>query len=327
MDSLNLHGECPMARYALSCLLILLGVMASMSPTISAKAPPKPAPPKPSPAEVAAEKKAEAQMKQQMEAPVKAQEALVLRSVFILLAGANNNYDGHKAKAMHEVERALSLLDAHATKKAQGRIKALQGLHQDTMAKLLPKPSDTTDIMQALSDAQVANAAAMLGQLAPGLATHKQPQVLTHVQNAVKELGACPKHVALSALKGQETHVLTAAYILMASANHDYDGHRAKAMNWIVEACNKLEVDILKNAIVEDKIKAIQDANAETVEKNKANEDAILHEPQAISDAQLLMADALIQQIGVFMKANKQNDVVGLVGSAQKELGIALSIR
>jgi hypothetical protein len=315
-----------MARFAQSCVLILVGALALVA-TVNAKAPPKPAPPKPSPAEVAAEKKAEAQMKQQMEAPAKAQEAIVLKSVFILLAGANNNYDGHKAKAMHEVERALSLLDAHATKKAQGRIKAMQGLHQDTMAKLLPKQNDGGDIMQALSDAQVANAAAMLGQLAPGLATHKQPQVLVHVQNAIKELAAAPKHTAQPALKGKEVQVLTTAYILLASANHDYDGHRARAMKCIEDACSKLEVDIVKSATVEDKIKAIQDANAETAEKNKANEDAVLHEPQAVSDAQLLMADALIQQIGVIMKANKQNDLVSLAGNAQKEIGIALSIR
>jgi hypothetical protein len=312
-----------MPRFSLTWLPLVFAVLVLFPSSVSAYAPPPP--PKPTPAETDAQKKAQEEQKKQAQEALKAQEIYALKSAYILLAGANNNYAGHKGPAMREVRAALILLDGDGMKQIQPQLKTIQNLNKDAGAKLLLKQSDAADVMQALSDAQVDNAAGMLNQLAVVLTANKRPKVLEHVQNALNELNAAPKHPVV--LKGKEADVLTSAYILLASANHDYDGHRAKAMKAIEAASNIVEADLLKKAPVADKIKALTDANAEALEKSKAKEDPTLHESQAASDAQMLMADALLQQLAVSLNATKQQRVLNHVGTAHKEIGAALTVR
>jgi hypothetical protein len=285
-------------------------------------------PPKASQTE-AQKKAAQAEKKIAMDI-LKRQEAEGLKVVYMLLASANDNYAGHKAKAMHEVEAALTLLDKNAKKPLQQRVQALQNLNKLVAAKLYAAAlaADAVE-MQALSDAQVANAGGMLLYFSTFMAQNNQKNILAHVQKAIKEIDAAPKHdVADATMRGREANVLTSAYILLASANHDYDGHRVKAMKKIEQASNHLEMDILKKDAVQQKIKALQDANAEAVAKIKNNQNPTISEPQVISDAQLLLADAVIQRVAFYLSDGKQHKtVLNHIRDADAEIGIALSIR
>jgi hypothetical protein len=83
----------------------------------------------------------------------------------------------------------------------------------------------------------------------------------------------------------------------------------------------------LKNDSVQQKIKALQDANLEAVAKIKNNLDPTISEPQVLSDAQLMLADAMIQRAAFYLDDGKHKTVVNHIRDADVEIGIALSIR
>ena len=59
--------------------------------------------------------------------------------------------------------------------------------------------------------------------------------------------------------KIEEAAVLKNAYILMAMGDHDYDGHRVKAMHHVHEAIKFLDHTIMKNGTKGEKIVATED--------------------------------------------------------------------
>jgi len=279
-------------------------------------------------AQTPAQKKAQAAQNKEAMAAFRKQEGDTLKRAYILLAVANSNYAGHKGKAMHEVETALQLMEAGSLKQIQSNIKAYQDLNATAIAIMSSRAGGAAPETQVLSDAQVANAGGMLQQIATVLvAANKQPKVVDSLQTALKEIGAALQHSAAQTMKGKEADVLTMAYILLAAANHDYDGHRVKAMRQVEEACHILTANILKRGGVDQKIKALQDANAEALANSKAAGAAIIHERQALSDGQLLMADSLIQRVAFFMNASTQPRALGHMANAHREIGIALTIR
>ncbi len=287
-----------------------------------------PPPQKPPPAEIEALKKAQEAQKKAAHEARKAQEAEVLKSAYTLLAAANDNYEGHKGKAMHEIEAALKLLDENGLKQAQQKVRALQDLHKVVAAKLLPEQSAGGHELQAISDAQVAHGARLLTQLAVVLAANKQPKLLEHVETAIKELQAAPKHdAAETVVKGKELEVLTIAYVLLAGANHDYDGHSVKAMKAIEEACAILDLDLQNAGTVEEKVKALKDAQAETLAKIKNKENPTITEPQALSDAQMILADVFIRRVAGSWNEKKHEHLLKHLSQANTEIGIALSVR
>jgi hypothetical protein len=310
-----------MSRFAMCGLPTVCALLAFFSPAISAHAPP---PGKPTPADTEAQKKLMEEQKKQAHEQLKAQEISTLKSAYILLSLANNNYGPHKGKAMNEIEAALNIMDSKSIEPLKAEAKALQKLNNAPASAYL-RQLQGIDLHQAISDDKVANATAMLTGLADTLAAKNQQKVLDPVKKAIQELKDAPKHALV--LKGKEADVLTSAYVLLASANHDYDGHRAKAMTALEVACKILEVDLLKNGPLDKKIKALRDANAEAQAKNEAKQNAPVHEAQAASDAQLRMADALIQLAAVSLSANKQKRVFDQVETAHKEIGLALSVR
>ena len=139
-------------------------------------------------------KKAAAQKKMALDL-VKRQEAQGLQAVYVLLASANDNYGGHQTKAIHEVEAALKLLEGKAAKQLQPAVKAHQSAHKHVTAILggTASAADSPE-MQAISDAQVNHASALLAQLAEVMTANKQKRPLKHVEKAIKELAAVPKH-------------------------------------------------------------------------------------------------------------------------------------
>jgi len=285
--------------------------------------------PKAPPAPTDAQKKAAAQAQKAAMDALRQQETEGLKTAYILLALANNNYGPHKGNAMREVETALKLLDGNAMKPLHERIRAMQRVNGLVAGKLYAVGlAPDANELQAISDSQVGNAGGMLSYLANVMAVNKQGKLQEHVQNAVKAIQAAPKHEGAGMkTKGREAHILTSAYILLASANHDYDGYRAKAMNRIVRATNQLDAEVLKHGSVQQRIKALQDGNAELVARINANQEPTISEPQVMSDAQLMLADALIQRVAPYVQSPQQKSVLTLLRDAHTEIGIALSRR
>jgi len=97
---------------------------------------------------------------------------------------------------------------------------------------------------------------------------------------------------------GTEAGLLRQAYGLLSTADHDYKGHRVRAMKQIEVAAQHLGV-VLRG-------------------------DGKGHEPQATSDAQLRSAQALLQQAVVGLKAGNGLAHIKL---AIAQITIALQIR
>ncbi len=90
---------------------------------------------------------------------------------------------------------------------------------------------------------------------------------------------------------------------------------------------SSLNVDIQRNGTITERVKTIQDANAQALAASQANKDAPNHEPQAISDTQLALADFLIQQAATVLAAKRQLDPLGHARNARREIGNALKTR
>jgi hypothetical protein len=258
----------------------------------------------------------------------KKQQAGLLMSAYMLLNAANSNYDGHKEKAMNHVQSALVIVDSGGLKQSAPRIKANRDLNTLAMARLAASGKGKTFEAQILSDSQLAHALGMLQGLASPLNATKEMGPLGHVENAVREITAALKTSALDSMKGREADVLTFAYILLASANHDYRGHQPIAMVQVRLACKILEVDLFNNGPIDKKIKALRDDYAAAMATNYGNVVPPVHESRYYSDAQLLMADALIQRVGYFLIANNtQPQILRHLGTADREIGLALMQR
>ncbi len=113
------------------------------------------------------------------------------------------------------------------------------------------------------------------------------------------QAGANPPLVKLGA--SSEVAYLQQVYSTLAVADHDYKGHRVKAMKAIEAACKLLGGDI--------------------------HGDGKGHEKQALSDAQLREALGMLQQARGIVASRGQKKVLAHIDTAIKELSIALTIR
>ncbi len=101
---------------------------------------------------------------------------------------------------------------------------------------------------------------------------------------------------------GNPVALLRPAYITLATADHDYKGHRVKAMKAIEAACALLGTDI--------------------------SGEGKGHEPQAVSDAQLRQALSEVQQASAAVPAGKsQKKIVTHLDKAISEITTALTIK
>lgn len=117
------------------------------------------------------------------------------------------------------------------------------------------------------------------------------------VQNAISDGADAP----LVRLDGGEVATLRQAYGTLAVADHDYKGHRVRAMKAIAAACRLLGTDITGEGVGREK--------------------------QAFSDAQLQQVLATVQQVrNSLASAGTQPRVVKHLDAAINQLTIALSI-
>jgi hypothetical protein len=156
--------------------------VASLSPVqAQTKAPPK------GKAQVAVDKAAQANLK--------LKEAQALREIYIVLAGANHDYDGHRAKAMGQIQSAVKLLDKAVAKNGSANAK-ITSAYEDAVsraAKLAAKGAATVHELQSVSDARLKKALLGLAEVRPTAVQMKQKKLLNHVDAAIKELNIALK--------------------------------------------------------------------------------------------------------------------------------------
>jgi hypothetical protein len=98
-----------------------------------------------------------------------------------------------------------------------------------------------------------------------------------------------------------EAGMLKRAYVILATGDHDYKGHRAKAMHAVEAAAKLLGVNIRGD------------------DKD--------HQPQALSDAKLREAAGLLQNVLGAAEVKNEERISRHINEAIKQINLALSIR
>jgi hypothetical protein len=162
----------------------------------------------------------------------------------------------------------------------------------------------------------------VLGSLLVVLAcnTESRAQKKTPEQKAAEQ-------AAKEQVKLNEAELLRDAYILMAAANHDYAGHRAKAMKQVEQAFKLLDNSVLKKGTNQQKAATLQEDVVAFRAKIVAKYNLDIYEGQALSDAQLRMAGDLLVKIQPVLKQNKHTRVLTHVVNAATEITTALQVR
>jgi hypothetical protein len=220
------------------------------------------------------------------------------------LTKANPNYVGHRGAAMREIVAAAHLLgtEISAERKPEG------------------KPGES----QALSDLQVRSVQMTLlgvGRNLPVAAN--RDEIVNHINVAIEELTqalaaetaikagkkpapAEPKPagtVGVDAINSNRVEInsLERIYEILTLANHDYQGHRGKAMRSIAKACETLG------------------GHASGVSKGG--------ETQAASDEQLQQSEKLLEQVRDSFAASDPKAVTADLNDSVKELSAALAVK
>lgn len=133
---------------------------------------------------------------------------------------------------------------------------------------------------------------------------------------------------AKQAIKLDELATLKSAKKLLEEANHDYKGHRAKAVHAITQAIHELEHRGAKGAGKHLKTAPKTAAAKATVHAAKANgaKAPAVHEAQGVSDAQLRAAQQLLLKAQAELNTGKHPKASAHVQTAIQELQTALKI-
>jgi hypothetical protein len=145
---------------------------------------------------------------------------------------------------------------------------------------------------------------------------------------ATDKKGTPAQEVAKEQAKLNEADVLRNAYVELALANHDYAGHRAKAMHHILDAFRLVEDALKKGEGTAQQKRATLEEEVQVARARiAAKERPKIGESQAASDAQLRLAAAQLNKLAPVLAERKQKKMLEHVEKAIKEIGIALEIR
>jgi hypothetical protein len=104
----------------------------------------------------------------------------------------------------------------------------------------------------------------------------------------------------------EEAELLKQACLLMLGANHDYEGHRGKAMHAVKEAFKILDQHVQKDGTPQQKA-AIKKEHTAIADAEKAVKNVkMVHERQPASDAQLSQARAELNELRPTLVKSKQ---------------------
>jgi hypothetical protein len=135
------------------------------------------------------------------------------------------------------------------------------------------------------------------------------------------------KQAGKAAAEVPEAAKLVRAYVLMAGANHDYDGHRAKAMHQVATALRHIDEHLVKHGGKAEHAAAAEAEAVKAAATAAARKTATVHENQQLSDQQMREAHGLIQQVNGDAARLKQIGIHEHMAEATKHIQIALRIR
>jgi hypothetical protein len=258
-------------------------------------------------------------------------EASVLTSAYVLLSTTNADYHGHKRAAMNSVEAVIRLLDARIMDNGtlQQRANALNQVYY-VMAKNAAAGANLGGgkLSDVLSDSQLRQARNLLMNVGLDYFVEtKQRGGLGHINTAIREIDKALAAATSDTIRGKEADVLTAAYSLLAGANHDYNGHRAAAMGQVESVLKLLDNHLLASASYQQKVQAMKRQITEGVSSGQAQQQGTVHEAQTVSDAHMIMAGAMIQRVASVTAQRNQSLALMYLTNAQTEIGIALAMR
>lgn len=125
----------------------------------------------------------------------------------------------------------------------------------------------------------------------------------------------------------QQAEALKKAFVALAMANHDYNGHRARAMESVRAAYKELDKVINKRGTALQKAKSQQEDALAAAAKQAAKQAPPVHENQVFSDNQLLQAADILIQLSVVYTQQQQQKLLGHVSNSLNEITVALQIR
>ena len=165
------------------------------------------------------------------------------------------------------------------------------------------------------------------------MSTTQRPQLFRLVFPAAVLAGlVCPaagqSGPKAAAAKEQEAVTLKNAYVLMAIADHDYDGHRVKAMHEVEEAIKRIDHTLMKDGGKGNQVVVTEDEIATAKAAFKAKHEGKHHEGQGHSDVELREARELLVKVHETLGASKKHPKAhDHVAKAIKDLDVALKIR
>jgi hypothetical protein len=132
-------------------------------------------------------------------------------------------------------------------------------------------------------------------------------------------LAQTQKEAGVTPAQAEAIKALRSAHRLLAEADHDYDGHRAKAAKEVHKALKEL-------GFQPKKAQAAAGANAAVAApKTHAHEPAV-HESQANSDAQLKQAQEILQGVAKQLGTSHPKAAASIT-AAIGEINTALGVR
>ena len=138
------------------------------------------------------------------------------------------------------------------------------------------------------------------------------------------------EHRAKKPLRKQpEVTTLRPVFTLLLHADHDYQGHRVKAMRAIAEACRMMGTDIMPAGMGRGRGHGLPVGSATPGTGTTTGEKHATTEPeqQPLSDEQLKQAQATVQQVRSGIAGGTQPRVAARLDEAIAEIGIALTVK
>ena len=150
------------------------------------------------------------------------------------------------------------------------------------------------------------------------VAKHEAEKAKHDAEKAKRDAARAAREV----VKFKQAEMLREAYVLAAIANHDYDGHRAKAMIHLELAVKQLEAGVAKNGSPKTKMMTrFEDARA----ARNIGPRPVVHEAQLVSDLQMRNAAKVLEIALPGAIELKEQGVAFHVERAIKEIAIALT--
>ena len=166
----------------------------------------------------------------------------------------------------------------------------------------------------------------MLLQLEPILQVNNQTVPFAQVESAGREIVSA-LNTTNEQVRFNQAEVLREAKILLVTANRDYDGHRARAVNHLQQAINTLDKSIMKSGTTLMKVVTIAEDDTTVRARILAKYLPPIHENQLQSDLQLMAAAGLLLQVELSMSLYNETKVMESVELAGRSIMLALKIR